>query len=67
MKLFIQQADGTLEEVMDDLEKYDLDRPLGRAVFTEEVQQAIKRVKVYNDLHRPNTDDALNRAIHGNK
>jgi hypothetical protein len=44
MQLLISNSEGTLTEVVDNLEEYNLDKPLARAELMEAIQRVLARV-----------------------
>lgn len=45
MRLMLARDDGTLTEVEEDIEDFDLDRPFARAAVCESIQRAVREAR----------------------
>lgn len=57
MRLLVTRYDGTLEEVVDNLDEYDLASTLAKLELVDNIKTAIRRVQLYN------SGDGIAKAI----
>lgn len=43
MKLYLLKDDGTLQEIVENIEEYDLTKPMPRAALIEEIKEAVEK------------------------